>query len=155
MRTIRALLIAASMLSLAACGHHRRAPAYGGPPAYAGTGPEYTAPAANGFAVGQRVQVEWKGSWWPAVVVQSQPGLWFIHYEGYDNSWDEWVGPARIRVMPAPGVRAVGAPVSVEWKGSWYPATILSIENGRYFVHYDGYDNSWDEWVGPERVRDP
>lgn len=148
------LVLATAMLSLVAC-HRRRDPDYGG--GYPSSGPAYgaPAPASGSYAVGQRVQVEWKGSWWPAVVVQAQPGAWYIHYDNYDNSWDEWVGPDRIRAMPAPGVRAVGAPVSVEWKGSWYPAKILRIENGQYLIHYDGYDSSWDEWVTPNRVRDP
>ena len=156
------VFVVAAMLTVAACGRHRRDPDYGGsPPSYGE--PTYGAPApapaygapAEGFAVGQRVKVEWKGSWWPAVVMQAQPGQWFVHYENYDHSWDEWVGPARIRAMPAPGVRGVGAHVRVEWKGSWYPAVILQVQNGQFLVHYDGYESSWDEWVGPDRMRDP
>lgn len=44
-----------------------------------------------------------------------------------------------------------------EWHGAWYPATVLkqSMKDGRptYQIHYLGYDASWDEWVGSERVR--
>jgi hypothetical protein len=45
----------------------------------------------------------------------------------------------------------------VEWRGAWYPATVLelSLKEGkpRYRIHYLGYDASWDEWVGSERIR--
>lgn len=51
------------------------------------------------YAPGTAVMVKWKGSWWPAHVMQVGPqgNRWFIHYDGYSSSWDEWVGPGRIR----------------------------------------------------------
>jgi hypothetical protein len=52
---------------------------------------------AGSFRVGQAVSVEWKGSWYDATVLEARPGLWKIHYDGYDASWDEHVGPRRIR----------------------------------------------------------
>jgi hypothetical protein len=42
-------------------------------------------------------QVEWKGEWWDAKVLKEDKDRWHIHYLGYDNSWDEWVGKDRIR----------------------------------------------------------
>ena len=47
-----------------------------------------------------RVEVEWHGTWWAAEVVRTIGNRYYIHYTGWDNSWDEWVGPDRIR-MPA------------------------------------------------------
>lgn len=43
--------------------------------------------------------------------------------------------------------------VKVQWKGKWYSATVLKVKNNKYFIHYDGYAASWDEWVGPLRIR--
>ena len=44
--------------------------------------------------------------------------------------------------------------VDVEWRGRWWPATVLERKtSGRYLVHYDGYGSDWDEVVGPERIR--
>lgn len=55
-------------------------------------------PARNSFAVDDSVDVEWKGSWYPANVMEVKPqGKYKIHYQGYDSSWDETVGPSRIR----------------------------------------------------------
>lgn len=47
----------------------------------------------------------------------------------------------------------VGSGVQVEWHGSWYPAHILKTQGDRYYIHYDGYSDSWNEWVGPSRIR--
>lgn len=44
--------------------------------------------------------------------------------------------------------------VDVEWRGRWWPATVLDRRGvGRYLVHYEGYGDEWDEVVGPERIR--
>lgn len=49
----------------------------------------------------------------------------------------------------------VASLVEVEWDGSWYKAEVLDVdvENQRYFITYDGYDSSWDEWVDETRIR--
>jgi hypothetical protein len=41
----------------------------------------------------------------------------------------------------------------VEWQGTWYPAKVLKTANGKYHIHYVGYEASWDEWVGSTRIR--
>jgi hypothetical protein len=46
-----------------------------------------------------------------------------------------------------------GAKVEVLWGGRWYPAKVLKVESEKYYIHYEGWDSSWDEWVKPERVR--
>ena len=121
-------------------------------------------------APGDRAQVYWKGSWWPAQVVKAKGSKCYVHYDGYDKSWDEWVGPARIRItgpavpststalapvpaVPITGTYAVGEPVLVFWKESWWPAQVIEVGNNRWRIHYDNYDTSWDEWVGPDRIR--
>jgi hypothetical protein len=140
------------------------APAVATAPASA---PTVTAPAAaatakRAFAAGDTVEVEWKGTWYPASIMELMPqGRYKIHYEGYDNSWDETVAPTRVRaaakVAAAPAAKAVfvaGDEVEVEWKGAWYRATIMEAKpQGRYKIHYEGYDNSWDETVSPSRIR--
>ncbi|MEL6177316.1 MAG: LCCL domain-containing protein [Myxococcota bacterium] len=50
------------------------------------------------------------------------------------------------------------AHVQVEWRGSWYDARILrenTLDDGSRLVliTYVGYDNTWDEWVPPSRIR--
>jgi hypothetical protein len=53
--------------------------------------------------VGQRVEVEWHGTWWAAEVVAKKRGFYKIHYTGWGPEWDEWVEPPRMRTRaPAP-----------------------------------------------------
>jgi len=46
-----------------------------------------------------------------------------------------------------------GDPILIEWRGTWYSGRLLEQKDGKYFVGYDGYSSSWNEWIGPERVR--
>jgi len=47
----------------------------------------------------------------------------------------------------------VGDKVKVEWKGIWFPSTILETKEGKFKVHYDGWDSKWDEWVEKGRIQ--
>jgi hypothetical protein len=53
----------------------------------------------------------------------------------------------------APARFRSGDPVSVLWKEKWYNARILRTDADRFFIHYDGYATSWDEWVTEARMR--
>lgn len=46
----------------------------------------------------------------------------------------------------------VGESVYILWRGKWYPGKILAFDGGVYYITYDGYDSSWDEWVEPARL---
>lgn len=41
----------------------------------------------------------------------------------------------------------------VEWRGAWYDAKVLRTKPGQWFIHYVDDDDSWDEWVGKDRIR--
>jgi hypothetical protein len=73
-------------------------------------------------------------------------------------------GPAARVVCPAPTevcaperLRSPQLPpcVEVEWHGTWWPAEVLKVQGGKSYVHYTGWDDSWNEWVTPDRVRPP
>jgi hypothetical protein len=47
-----------------------------------------------------------------------------------------------------------GDKVQVLWKESWYPAEVLEVTaDGQYKIHYDGFDASYDETVGTDRMK--
>jgi len=46
--------------------------------------------------------VEWRGAWYDAKVISKKPGYWYIRYVDDDESWNEWVGPDRIRFKGKP-----------------------------------------------------
>jgi len=77
-----------------------------------------------------------------------------VHYIGYDNSTDEWLAPNYIRAYQ-PAQFAVGTKVDA-YAGDdsgWYPATVVQAWYGLHLIHYDKYDSTWDEWVGPSAIR--
>ncbi|MBF0528545.1 MAG: hypothetical protein HQK55_04605 [Deltaproteobacteria bacterium] len=43
--------------------------------------------------------------------------------------------------------------VEVLWSGVWYSATVVKTDADKCLINFDGYDSSWDEWVGPDRIR--
>jgi hypothetical protein len=53
--------------------------------------------AVGQWRVGDPIEVEWGGTWWPSVVLEVNGASTKIRYDGYDASWDEWVEPDRIR----------------------------------------------------------
>lgn len=61
-----------------------------------------TASAATSYRVGEQVEVNWKGAWYKATILESGSGRHKIRYAGYDASWDEWVPPARLRKTAQP-----------------------------------------------------
>lgn len=108
--------------------------------------------AAWSYKINDRVQVEWKGAWYPAKVIKVDGGKYLIHYDGYPAAYDEWVTTARMKGLSVPAYK-VGDSIKVSWKGKWYPATIIRENDGKYLIHYTGFESSWDEWVGPGRMR--
>ena len=57
--------------------------------------------AALAFDAGDKVEIEYGGTWYAGQVKEVQDGRFFISYDGYDSSWDEWVESARLRVPEA------------------------------------------------------
>lgn len=119
------------------------------------------------YPVGSSIRVYWGGKLWDAKVERSDGDFHFVSYPGWPAYWNEWITSRRIeppadKTADSPGHDdrdddaprfAAGSAVSVEWHGGWYPATVLVQTAGRHRVHYDGYEDSWDEWVGPQRIR--
>ncbi|MCB9656260.1 MAG: hypothetical protein H6726_01320 [Sandaracinaceae bacterium] len=61
-----------------------------------------------------------------------------------------------VAVQTVPAAYAQGQAVQVEWRGSWYAATILGQQpDGMYRIHYDGWSDEWDESVDTTRIRLP
>jgi hypothetical protein len=62
---------------------------------------------------------------------------------------DTWIPRGRIRSfsdMPT-------EEVVVEWNGGWWPASPVEGKGEKTLVRFKGWDASWNEWVGKERIR--
>ena len=51
----------------------------------------------------------------------------------------------------------VGERVEVKSEGSWYKGRIIGAdrERSRFLIHYYGWDDSYDEWMGARHIRQP
>ena len=103
---------------------------------------------------GERIEVEWKEKWFRAEISESSEDRCKIHYIGFADSWDEWVGPDRMRPFQPKHIDE-GTSVDVRWgkEGKWYPAKVVRSWYGLTFVHYEGYPDEWNEWVNFDAIR--
>lgn len=108
--------------------------------------------AKSAWQPGEYVEVEWKGRWWRAQVIEVDGSRPKVHYLGFEASWDEWVERARVRA-PQPIDARVGDRVEIEWKGRSWPGRVLEVADDFARVHYDDYGPEWDEWVTAKRLR--
>jgi hypothetical protein len=106
-----------------------------------------TPASAQICSVGQQGQALWQGNWYAVTVLDVSGNSCYITYDGYDSSWNEWVDSSRFQAS-----FYIGQSVNILWRGRWYPGQILDISGNSYYITYDGYDSSWNEWVEPARL---
>jgi len=109
------------------------------------------------------------------IIEATGPSKYKVHYDGYDNIWDDTITRDRIRgpaegkvIAPEPpakvrakaiqaaqtNVHKIGDRVRVEWHGQIYPAVIIAIVgHEKYQIHYEGYGDEWNETVGLSRIQ--
>lgn len=107
------------------------------------------------YPPGQFVQVRWQRRLWKAKILKRVGDFHLITYPGWPSYWDEWVMSNRIFPVSLTQRPQLSGAALVEWRGRWYPARVLKRSGDRYLIHYLGYASSWDEWVGPKRIRLP
>jgi hypothetical protein len=110
----------------------------------------------SSYPVGQSLSVEWEGKPFDARVTEVDGDFMRITYPGWSAAWDEWILSNRVvadSLTSTAPARHVGDKVEVEWNGEWWPASVVQISNKLCLVHYDGYADRWDEWVGSKRIR--
>ncbi|MBI2259767.1 MAG: RNA-binding protein [Flavobacteriia bacterium] len=107
---------------------------------------------SNAQKIGDKIEVLWNGSYFPATVknVNEKEKKWFIGYDTYADTWDEWITADRIK-----SAYKIGDKIEVDWNASWYEAKIIDIKDQKYKISYVGYDSNWDEWVDLKRMRRP
>ena len=88
--------------------------------------------AQTSFTKNQKVEVEWKGKWYKATVLEVKNNGYRIHYDGYASSWDETVTAGRVR--PVNGGPSAPAPSQVKngLKYGKYNCTASRYAGGSY-----------------------
>jgi hypothetical protein len=126
--------------------------------------PATTQAAAAPPAVGEKVQAKWDTKWIPGLVLKVDGAKVYVRY---DDGFEKWLGPGEIhrsdppefaQPAAAPAAAAdrgppVGARVEVKLGARWFAATVLRRDGAKALVHFDRFNDHWNEWVGPERIR--
>ena len=102
-------------------------------------------------SAGRRRMEAWsKDKWYKAKVIAVNGNQSKVHYVGYDSSTDE----CRSRRTTFDRISRR----SLRWARRSMPmpaTTVAGIRprrcslDGLHLIHYDKYDSTWDEWVGP------
>jgi hypothetical protein len=102
---------------------------------------------------GEKIQIESSGAWYDGQILKVEGDKYFVSFDGWSDSWDEWVGIERIRgfktAAPAkPGVTGkfqVGDRVEVEYGMIPAPATVVEVGENKYHIQYDNklYKSKW------------
>ncbi len=103
------------------------------------------------YDVGKEVTVVWGGKSSRAKVLKVDADFLLVASGDGGRGKEEWVLSNRI----VPEAKAPVAVAEVKWEGEWYPAHVLQTKGDKYYITYVGYDSSWDEWVGKDRIRFP
>lgn len=43
--------------------------------------------------------------------------------------------------------------VLIKWNDDWFPGKIVEVRNDGYYISYDNYDETWNEVVGTDRLK--
>jgi len=110
--------------------------------------------------VNDGVQVEHEGAWYDATILKTntENGTFYIKYDGWEDSWNEWVLPDRIRggTKAKPKLPltkfSVGDRVQVEFGMIPEPATIIEVGENKYHIKYDK-SVFGDKWVTEKQIK--
>ena len=134
------------------------------------------------YRVGELVIVEFDDQECPGHIVDVKSRTRFrVHFNFEGHRWEEEVAVNRIvdrastvtrvchppaHVAAALGISAAakkdaekraaykkGDKIKVTWRNSVYSATVLGVdEGGALRIHYDGYEDAWDETISQDRI---
>lgn len=111
--------------------------------------------SAQTYAVGDRLEArENDGLWYVVRVLKHDQGRYLVHWEEYTDTLDQWLTVDRLRPIYPPQFYVGEHLEGLEVDGKWHPVTVLEISpEGKYKVHWLGYENSFDRWLEPAHLR--
>jgi len=122
----------------------------------------FSALSAFSQKVNDKIQIESNGSWYDGKIlkVNEAEKQYYVTYDGWSESWNEWVGTDRIRGYetakpePAPAAKKfkVGDHVEVEYGMIPEPATIIEVGENKYHIQFDKKVFG-DKWVSEGQIK--
>lgn len=134
---------------------------------------------------GTRLRALYANQWKPVTVLSEQAdGKIKIHWDGYSDSWDEGKSRSDLRIETAtlnkllagesiatneapspapsdagveldPGQLRPGQKLEAQWGNRWLPVTVKRVLPGGVEIHWDGYQDSFDETLPLSKLRRP
>ncbi len=106
------------------------------------------------YATGTKVEiVAVDGKTYNGTITEVLNGKYKVHYDGYD--FDAWLTPDQFKVKEEKTLvdqYITGTKVEVvAVDGKTYNGTITEVLNGKYKIHYEGYDS--DAWLTPDQFK--
>jgi hypothetical protein len=98
---------------------------------------------ANAQRAGEKVQILWGGSWYDGKIEEVKDGQFYVSYDGWSSTSNEWVGADRIKGFAKEEPKApltkfkVGDRVEVEYGMVPEPATVIEVGENKYHIQYD------------------
>lgn len=87
-------------------------------------------------------------------VVGGEKGKAVVQFYDYTEKRRVELADTKVTALPKDWlVGAAGQKVEVLWSQNWFPAYVLLTSGDQSYIQYEGYDDDWNEWVGPDRIR--
>lgn len=106
----------------------------------------------NGFTIDQYVYALTKGNWKPARVKALNLDDVTVEFYDYSDKRDEIIHKKFVRGIQTPDYSSL-TKIEVEWEKKFYKSTIKKTDGDFYYIQYDGYDETYNEWVMYDRIK--
>ncbi len=112
---------------------------------------------AQAQRVNEKVKIESKGAWYDGKIlkVNEADGTYYVQYDGWSDSWNEWVGIDRLKDYGQSSSLTkfkVGDKVEVEYGMVPAPATVIEVGENKYHIEFDKKAFG-DKWVSEGQMK--
>lgn len=106
------------------------------------------------YEAGDMVQAFWDGDWWQAEILHvAVDQFYYVTYDDFSSQWDEWIPAYKIKDYKK-GKIAEGDTLQSFWDEEWWPATVMEVKSGRFFlVTFEGESTLTEQWTEAEFLR--
>lgn len=109
----------------------------------------------NAQNAGESVEINHNGSWYKGKIIKVEDNKYYVSYDGWSDSWNEWVEKDQLRGYEKPQQLTkfkVGDKVEVEYGMIPAPATVIEVGEKKYHIQFDKKAFG-DKWVSEGQIK--